>query len=325
MSYSIGVDGFSSLETSWSELLADSAINHVFSTYQWQRAWWQVFGAGYEMMLLAIRQDGRLAGIAPLKRDKEGISFIGSKDVCDYIDFIARRGNEEEVIASLWEHLDSVDWRRIELHSLLPGSLAMYYFIPLAKKKGYSVDVSQEDVSPELILPSSWEEYLESLNKKDRHELRRKMRRLDKENPHFFTLDSPEQISQSLEEFFRLFKLSAGEKAGFMTEQRKAFFEAIVRNLGEKCYIRLSCLKLGKTRVSYVMWFEYQNQLFLYNSAYDPDYAALNVGLILKVNCLKESIERGMKRFDFLRGDERYKYELGGRDVPVYQCLISRG
>jgi CelD/BcsL family acetyltransferase involved in cellulose biosynthesis len=70
--------------------------------------------------------------------------------------------------------------------------------------------------------------------------------------------------------------------------------------------------------------FDYNNDIYLYNSAYDPAYSSLSVSLLLKVFNIRDAVEHGKKRFDFLSGDEPYKYDLGGHDVPLYQCLITR-
>jgi hypothetical protein len=47
------------------------------------------------------------------------------------------------------------------------------------------------------------------------------------------------------------------------------------------------------------------------------------VGLLSKVLCLKDSIQRGRRRWSFLKGAELYKYQLGGEEVPLYNCLIT--
>jgi CelD/BcsL family acetyltransferase involved in cellulose biosynthesis len=325
MSYSISLENFASLENPWRQLLSDCIVNHVFLTPPWQRAWWRAFGSDSEMLLLAARQDGRLGGIAPLRRNGGGIYFIGSSDVCDYMDFIALRGEESAIFTQFLDYLANIDWNRIELHSLLPRSLALEYFIPFARQKGYLVEITQEDVSPELILPPSWDEYLARLATKDRHEIRRKMRRLERTGlPHFYTITGGEQVAQTMPDFFRMFELSAGEKADFMTAPRRVFFETLAGSLSEAGYFRLFCLEMDGKRVSYVICFDYENELYLYNSAYDPAAASTNVGLMLKLHCLKQGILEGKRRFDFLRGNERYKYELGGQDVPVYHCVITK-
>lgn len=325
MGYSIAMESFARLEKRWQQLLAASAANHIFLTPQWQRAWWQAFGSRCELLLLSAQRDTELIGVIPLMRQGERISFIGSGDVCDYMDFIARRGREVAVLSTLLDYLEPMGWNFIDLQSLLPHSLALNHFAPLAQQRGYPVEITKEDVSPELILPSSWEHYLPLLKGKDRHELRRKLRRLEQARAtRFYTIADKGQVQPELASFFELFDLSGDEKAIFMNDQRRSFFEAMVRSLAEAGYIRLSFLEVGGARAASALCFDYENELFLYNSAYDPAYASLSVGLLCKVFCIRESILEGKRRFDFLRGAEPYKYDLGGQDVPIYRCVISR-
>ncbi|MFC1892647.1 GNAT family N-acetyltransferase [Chloroflexota bacterium] len=325
MSYSTAAESFTTLERPWLDLLATCATNHVFLTPAWQKAWWQVFGCGRDLLLLSVRQDTRLMGIIPLTIQEKRVSFIGSSDVCDYMDFIAHRGEESAVFSQALDYLEAMDWDSIELHSLRPQSLALAYFVPLAKARGYPVKITQEDVSPQLVLPSSWQEYLSQLKKKERHELRRKLRRLDRTpSARFYTIREKGEVAQGMTGFLALFKLSPGEKASFMTEKMIGFFETIARSLAEEDYLRLSFLEMNGSQVASTLWLDYDNTLYLYNSAYDPAYATLSVGLLLKVFCLREGIQEGKSRFDFLRGAESYKYDLGAQDVPIYHCTISR-
>jgi CelD/BcsL family acetyltransferase involved in cellulose biosynthesis len=325
MEYSIVLESFASLETAWDELLSASTNSHIFFTPQWQRVWWQAFGNGNKLLLLSIRRNAELVGIAPLMHKGERISFIGSSDVCDYMDFVARQGQEVAIFSQLLDYLEPMDWNSIDLESLLPDSLALSHFVPLAQQRGYLVEVMKEDVSPQLVLPSSWEEYLSQLKRKDRHELRRKLRRLDQtKSTRFYTISEKGQLYQDLADFFRLFELSGDEKAGFMTDQMRVFFEAMAHSLAEKGYLRMAFLEVEGQRVASAICFDCWDHFHLYNSGYDPGYASLSVGLLCKAFCLKEGILEGKRRFDFLRGAEPYKYHLGGQDVPIYRCVISR-
>ena len=72
-----------------------------------------------------------------------------------------------------------------------------------------------------------------------------------------------------------------------------------------------------------VMGFDYNDSVYLYNSGYDPRYSSLSVGLLSKVLLIKDSIQRGRKRFDFLKGSEPYKYHLSGKEVPLSSCQIT--
>jgi CelD/BcsL family acetyltransferase involved in cellulose biosynthesis len=322
---SIELDSFLGLETKWQELLGTCTTNHIFLTPQWQRAWWQVFGNDYESVLLSIHDDQNLVGVAPLKRKDGKLSFIGSSDVCDYMDFIARQGWEEYVFSRLLDYLARLEWNSIELDSLLPQSLAMKYLVPLARQKGYQIETKQTNVSPQLLLPKSWEDYLGLLKTKDRHEIRRKLRRLKQaQSVNYLTITEKELLQQAMESFFKLFQQSSAEKAHFMTDKKREFFTIMVSLLAEKGNIRLSFMEVGGARTSATLCFDYNNEVYLYNSAYDPAYSSLSVSILLKVFNIKDAINRGKKRFDFLSGNEPYKYDLGGQDVPLYQCVITR-
>ena len=276
-------------------------------------------------MLLSIYRSTELIGIIPLMRQGKTISFIGSSDVCDYMDFIVHRGQETTVFSHLLDYLEPMEWQAIDLRSLLPDSLGLSHFAPIAQQNNYLVEVSKEDVSPQLMLPSNWETYLSQLEGKDRRELRRKLRRLDKmKSTRFYTITDKEEMHQSLEDFFELFKLSGDSKAGFMTDQMKDFFNTVACFLSEEGNIRLSFLDVEGIRVASAICFDYEHELYLYNSAYNPEYASLSVGLILKVFCLREGIFEGKRRFDFLRGAEPYKYALGGHNMSISRCVIRR-
>jgi CelD/BcsL family acetyltransferase involved in cellulose biosynthesis len=241
------------------------------------------------------------------------------------MDFIAQKGREEYVFTELLEYLEKIAWRSFELDSLLPQSLTLKYFVPLARQKGYQIEIKQMNVSPQLVLPSSWEDYLGSLKTKDRHELRRKLRRLEQaQSVNYLTIIEKSLLLPAMETFFKLFQLSNTEKANFMTDKKREFFTTMVSSLGEKGNIRLSFMEANVVRISATLCFDYHNDIYLYNSAYDPDYSSLSVSLLLKAFNISEAINRRKKRFDFLSGNEPYKYDLGGQDVPLYQCVITR-
>ena len=92
--------------------------------------------------------------------------------------------------------------------------------------------------------------------------------------------------------------------------------------MAEAGLLRFGVLQLNASPVAAVMYFDYQDKVYLYNSGYDPQYSSLSVGLLCKVLCIKDSIQRQRKGFDFMKGAEVYKYRLGGREIPIYSCQI---
>ncbi|MEE9198381.1 MAG: GNAT family N-acetyltransferase, partial [Dehalococcoidia bacterium] len=140
----------------------------------------------------------------------------------------------------------------------------------------------------------------------------------------YHVAQDPELFSKDLEDFLSLLVTSRADKAQFMTDEVRGFFQSAVSRLAEEGYARLLFLELDGRRVSSAICFDYDDSFLLYNSGYDSNYSSLSVGLLLKAFCLKEAIALGKKRFDFLRGAEAYKYHLGAIDEPVYTISASR-
>ena len=325
VAYLIRTSDFADLEEPCAGLLQVSSTNTVFHTLRWQAVWWQQFHHGAELLLLSVYRDTDLVGIAPLMRQGERISFIGDSNLCDYLDLIVARGQESAVAAALLEHLDSLQWKILDLPCLLPRSPVISHLAPLARERGNRAEVTQMDTCPQVELPPTWEEYLAGLRAKERHELRRKLRRLDQAGmADCYAIADKGRLDQGVEDFIRLFRASRKDKAQFMTPEMASFFRSLAHSMAEAGYLRLYFLELDGVRVATAMCFDYGDVLYLYNSGYDPRYAFLSVSLLLKALCLRDAIEGKKRCFDFLRGAEPYKYRLGGRDMPVYRCLVRR-
>ena len=107
-----------------------------------------------------------------------------------------------------------------------------------------------------------------------------------------------------------------------MTARMESFFRSLAETMAEAKLLRFGILEISGKPVAAVMCFDYNNKVYLYNSGYDPEYGYLSVGLLSKLLSIKDSIERGRRRYDFLKGPEEYKYRLGGKEIPISSCRI---
>ena len=324
MSYTITHESFDSLTSCWSNPSHRLKWNSIFVLPAWLKVWWQELGAGAELHLDAIRQEKEVIGIAPLLVREGRASLIGSADVCDYLDFVIAPGREKDFFNLLLDDLRQKGVNHLDLRPLRPDSTVLTSLASIAQNRGHEVLCHPEDVSLELDLPSTWEEYLAILTAKQRHEVRRKLRRLwEAGNVEHRCVEVGREVGNYLDIFLKLFSLSRDEKASFMNPKMESFFRSLAKAMAEIGLLRFGIIELGKQPVAMTMGFDYNDSHYLYNSAYDPQYNSLSVGLLCKVLCIKESIREGKKRFDFLKGDETYKYQLGGREIPLYSCQIT--
>ena len=325
MSHADRVESFEAIETEWEKVLPSCSTNTIFVTPWWQKVWLRHLGSESELRLLAVRENGATLGIAPLMLREGVLSFLGDSDLFDYHDFLVPQGTEASFYGALFDYLSTAEWHTLDLMSLPEESPTLQCIPALAEKRGYSVEVREEGMAPFASLPPTWEEYIASLSKKDRHELRRKLRRLESAGESCqYMCESPQTHPDCMQDFLRLHRASNPEKAAFMTPQREGFFIDVATELGARGQLKLAFLELDGLRVAACINFDYLDSYLLYNSGYDPSYSKLSVGLVNTALAIKEAIEAGKRTFDFLRGTERYKYDLGAKDHAVYQMVVRR-
>jgi CelD/BcsL family acetyltransferase involved in cellulose biosynthesis len=186
--------------------------------------------------------------------------------------------------------------------------------------------LAREDVCPQIELPSSWEEYLSThLDKKQRHELRRKMRRAEDEVKVNWRWVDAGGFNDGMEAFFRLHKASHPDKEAFMDERMQRFFREVARAALEKDWLRLGVLEYNGESVASYLCFDYGSDRLVYNSGFDLRlYGTLSPGIVLLGYLVRDAIGTGRKRFDFLQGNERYKYDMGARDTEVMRLVVQR-
>ena len=110
-----------------------------------------------------------------------------------------------------------------------------------------------------------------------------------------------------------------------MTDHMEAFFRRMTWNMAAVGLLKVGVLGLDGKDVAMVMYFNYRGAVYLYNSSYDSNYSSLSVGLLSKMYCLKDSIMKEKRMFDFMKGSDLYKYRIGGKEVPISRCQIELG
>ena len=322
---SFPLNSFQEIRTEWENLLSVSPVNSLFLTPQWQEAWWDTFSNGQGMAGFYVRTPEGIDAIASLARNGDTLSFVGNQDTFDYNDFMVKPGCEDTFFDALFRCLDDQSSINLELFSLIESSPTLTHLPTMARSRGYQVEVEQEDVTFGLELPATWDDYLAVLTKKDRHELRRKFRRLESSvDWRWYSLTAPEQVAARLDDFIRLMRQSRTDKDEYMTPTRERFFHLVTQRMAQQGLLKLFFLEVEDQSVATSLCFDYASARLLYNSGYNPEYGYYSVGLLLNALCLKEAIEQGINYFDFLRGSESYKHHLGGQQRNLYQMVVTR-
>lgn len=222
---------------------------------------------------------------------------------------------------------DAVDLRRLRCGDPAADELAAA-FLRREAEEGWTLNVEREDVCPVVTLPAgaTFESFLDGLGKKERHEIRRKVRRA--EGAGEVRLDRSDDPLADLDAFIDLHQRRWGADGLFPPTAGGGASRRFVRRLFELAgmdgHVHLSFLTVAGRRIAAGIHLEDRTGILYYNAGVDPDARELSPGVVLVARYIADAIERGHRRFDFLRGDEPYKYEWGAVDEPIQRLLVRR-
>jgi len=326
-------DVFDLLTDEWDAVLAPSRSDNFFMRLSWQRTWWKHLGQG-SLAVMTVRDDSqKLQGIAPWfiteEQGQHVLHIVGCVDVSDYIDLIMAPGCEESVLYTVLDFLlsdQAPHWDRIHICNVPESSLTLSLLPQIVTDRGLISETAHEDVCPIIMLTGSYEDYLNSLDKKQRHELRRKRRRAEEYPVEWVIVDHEHDIDSEIEAFLNLMAMSSPQKADFLKQPgHRAFFKEMGRVLFDEGYLEISFLKVGAQEAAAMWNFVYRDRVMLYNSGLNPlDYSGVSAGIVLLTYSLEDAAKRGYQLFDFLQGDEDYKYRMGASPTTVHRLTIRR-
>lgn len=310
----------------WNGLVEQSIADTPFSRYEYLREWWKTLGGGewlgpsVELVLISATENDQLIGIAPLfitdYEDRRALLLVGSIEISDYLDLIVREQDLPRFLSGLMDFLASspvVSWSALDWYNLPDNSPTLAALKAESERRGWIHHQEVYRPTPRITLNGSFEEYLARLDKKQRHEIRRKMRRAAESNLNvrFQLIGRDANIQAEMDSFFHLM-IQDPNKALFLKDSMRAQLTSTIRAAFDQGYLWLGFLEVDGVKVAASLNFDYKNKLWGYNSGVSRDHMELSPGWVLLANTIQWCCENGRTEFDFMRGDEEYKYRLGG-------------
>lgn len=314
--------GFEKLTPEWGELLSASASNHLFLTWEWLFTWWKYLSEDRQLRILTVRRDRQLCAIAPLAlrpwRPRRllpfsALEFLGTGSVgSDYLDIVVRHGEAQSVLPALAKFLNR--------HPFMLELSQVNYTAPDAvnlalelRQHGWGLSRVTTDICPYINLSGhSWESYLGSLSSAHRHNFRRRFKTLGaKFDVRFEQAVTEEQRRQALRWLVTLHRERWREHGGttaFHTPALMAFHDELSRLVLQRGWLRLYTLQLDGTPVAAVYGFLYNGVFYFYQTGFNLDYRNYSVGLVATGLAIQRAITEGARDYDFLHGDETYKF-----------------
>lgn len=314
------------LREEWAALWSRSPQATVFQHPDWVLPWCEHLFAG-ELFTLSLRVGGRLVGLAPLHRWRDGaarvLSMLGAGHA-DYHDLLLDPSVAEAARSALaaWLAAHPSAWDRMEVSELRPGCP----LLDLKPPTGAFVVEEEQDACPVLML--SAEGGLDKqVPSRMAGNLRTARRRAEALGEVTFESAHPGNLDELMEALLGLHASrwrERGDTGGLAAEAIQRFHKDVARRLLARSMLALEALRIDGKIVSVLYGFYDHQALRYYLGGFDPAFARASVGSLVLARAIEGALARGLAEFDFLRGREPYKYAWGARDRPILRWRLAK-
>lgn len=311
------------LESEWNRLQATSYADSLFISWDWISIWWTHYSRKQDnLWLITAHDDDDLIGIAPLMivnhHEARGINwrqleFISAEAPVDHWDFIIEKGYEDVVIPAFLDEIQhhKHGWDVLELSNILPDSPT----VEILRKASFSWDEHDGHITPYISLPNQFDDLFSTLSSNKRQQQRRHMRKMEKtvDKWSFEAVHGDDVVGffQKLVDHHQSKWEALGETGAFKKASDVQFHMDVVQRFDQKKWLRLFCLKFDDDIAGLLYMFAYRGRMYYFNSGLNEQYEHLRTGHILHELAIRAAIDEGLQEYDFMWGDERYKYSWG--------------
>ncbi len=276
--------------------------------------------------------------LATVQDPKTGIFtddiLMAGNHAADYTGLISEPEYEARAIRGFALFLKSQNWANLRLDNFsgpaercdaliraLSGPDIVHRTISKLDENGID-----QTVCPVATLPDSWETYLDRhLNGNARQKLRRCLRQVESDANYRITVSTPETIDRDLDILFRLWRARWGSLKGDATDRIIAAARRILMDAFRGGDLFVPLLWHGERPLAALanLLDHRKKSVLFYIAGRDEEWKTPPPGLVLHGYAIRRAIADGFSSYDFLRGNEPYKYAFGAEDRPI-RCVVLR-
>ncbi|MBB3442392.1 GNAT family N-acetyltransferase [Rhizobium sp. BK379] len=337
------VAGFDAVRDNWDQVYRDDPDAQHFLSWTWLKDFLAHRGRWFVLALRERQRDARYVAFLPLRLltkldEQSGLFYdeivMGGNYSADYTGLLVMPGYEQKAIDGFAAYLKQQNWthlrlehfsgpaeRREKMITALQGPLVMF-----RDNAPTSKDNIDNTICPVVFLPESWDDYLEQkMSSQTRQKLRRFLRKLDGDEGYRITMATPDTIDRDLGILFDFWRTRWTERKGAERTER------LINSTRE---MLMDCFRSGTLDVP-VFWFGEQplgvlaniidrpkKTILFYITGRDENWRTPSPGLVLHGYCIRRAIEDGFRFYDFLRGNEAYKYAFGADERRISYTLF---
>ena len=329
------------LEQDWNAVYDADPDAQLFLSHRWLTGWLGWI-AGPWFVLAARASDAADApyvAFLPLRMSikTSEIPFhnelnMAGNFAADYTGILCRPGFEHQAIPAFARHLKQMNWARLNLENarisegryrLLMAHFPKANFRISQESRVGKVDGIDNTLCPFATLPSDWNTYLDSLSANTRQKIRRLMKQIELSDEYRITAATPETIERDLDTLLRFWETKWTPRKGDLVHTLIRSNRAMLTRSFKSDLLYLPTLWKGdRPLAALATLIDRRKRAFLfYMTGRDETFDGPPPGVVLHAHSIRYAIENGFTEYDFLRGNESYKYSFGVKERRI-RCVV---
>jgi len=319
------------LALQWNALLNASGSGVIFLTWEWLSSWVEnCLGRNRSLFIIVFHENEQLAGIAPFYIDNKKfglfslreIHFLGSPETgSDYLDVIARKGREKDVANSLFDFLmgdGATFWDQLVLSDIPSSSFFLLHFLNRIQYEGKHAELTYGCFCPTANLMGAEEQFPVELSLKRKKKFKQELGILHRNSEVEYVVRKGEHID-SFDEFFRLYE----EKGGWSGKVLRPVLCGFIERHNGNSPVQIDLLSVKGQTIAGLLHLHYRNTQALYLMAVDKGFnPKISVGNLLVGLSIQNAVVNGQTTYDFLKGDEGYKFHWSSQGQSTMQLVF---
>lgn len=313
----------------WENLYKSDKQATIFMSWHWMRGWLKVCPHVWQVLVCRSEPDGPAEGILPVSLRPEKTGPLGLESLhlaatpmADYTGLLVNESKHQQVLEAYAKYLaDDMEWDVFHLKNVIDVRLEKV--VAIMASRDMRVDVVATTPCPYLDLPDTWEEYRSNtLGRATRKNLGMLQRRLELQGELRLTEATEDTFDKHFEILLSMWQGKWGQRRPDVVGHFREIYKP--------------CMTAGRLRIS-VLWQgdaplaadsaladRDHNVLSLQLGGFNPEYSKFSPGKLLEGMTIKWAIENGFTMYDFLRGDEAYKYLFGAKNRHCTNTTVKR-
>ena len=311
------------LEARWKSFFSETGVKNIFLSYEWVYNWFNHCKGSLSHFIVTGPTKGNRTHICPCALDS-GIIYPAGFPASAFIDIISVNGANNSFLDALCSYLseNSSEWNFAFIKTVREDSLLCNYFIRNQRTGKRTADIIPYSKCPVAEFHEGWNIYLNELTPKFRSNLRRREKIASEYGDVSLSIYRGDDLNEKILTDAVSINLSGRKSPYFKNQNHIDFFTSLIKSVIKKD-IFIAFLSFGEIPIAYKICFSLRDEVWEYNTSFNEEYHRASPGLLLTAKLIEKLSAEGIKKYNFLKGDEPYKSNFANYSENLYILTIK--